>query len=319
MTLPVQVYCPHCITPCLVAEQYLSVPVQCHKCREAFTARPVPPTGLPRTDPVPSSSTSCRLDIGSASSCGRVRERNEDSLFVQQLTWIAQDQSHEIALIVVADGMGGYAAGDQASRLVIRTMGSVLAPLLTGALNGQFKDATAPTLAETIDYAIQEANRAVYRKSKSDPACQGMGSTAAVVLVWDGQAIIGHVGDCRVYHQRGNQLVQITRDQTLVARMVELGQLTPEEAANHPARNEVAQAIGKRAEVEPGQHRLQLTRGDWLIVACDGLYAHVDDRALQQAVSRSAHSATRLAGYLIDLSNRGGGTDNCTVVTAYCY
>jgi protein phosphatase len=274
---------------------------------------------LPRTEPVPASATTCRLDIGSASSRGRVRERNEDSLFVQQLTWIAQDQSHEIALIVVADGMGGHPAGDQASRLVIRTMGSVLAPLLTGALNGQFKDAAAPTLAETIDYAIQEANRAVYRKGKADPACKGMGATAAVVLAWDGQALIGHVGDCRVYHQSGNRLTQVTRDQTLVARMVELGQLTPEEAATHPARNEVTQAIGARAEVEPSQHRLQLTRGDWLIIACDGLYTHVDDRALQDAVSRSAHSATRLASYLIDLANRGGGTDNCTVVTAYCY
>jgi protein phosphatase len=317
--MPVQVYCPHCITPCLVAKKYLSVPVQCHKCREPFTARPVPPLGLPKTDPVPVSAAPCRLDIGSSSSCGRVRERNEDSLFVQQLTWISQDQSHEIALIVVADGMGGHAAGDLASRLVIRTMGSVLAPLLTGALNGQFTDAAAPTLAETIDYAIREANRTVHRKSKSDPACKGMGATAAIVLVWDGQALIGHVGDCRVYHQRGNQLRQITRDQTLVARMVELGQLTPEEAANHPARSEVIQAIGARTEVEPSQHRLQLSRGDWLIVACDGLYTHVDDRALQEAVSHSALSATRLAGYLVGLANSRGGTDNCTVVTAYCY
>jgi serine/threonine protein phosphatase PrpC len=317
--VPVQVYCPHCITPCLVAEQHLGVPVQCHKCRQPFTALPAAPTTLPRTDPLPPAAGSCRLDIGSASSCGKVRERNEDSLFVQQLTWINLDQSHEIALIVVADGMGGYEAGDVASRLVIRTMGTVLAPLLTGALNGQFADATAPALADTIDYAMQEANRAVYRKAKSDPACKGMGSTVAAVLVWDGQALIGHAGDCRVYHQRGDRLTQVTHDHTLVARMVELGQLTPEEAAQHPARNQVTQAIGKRPEIQPSRHRLQLARGDWLVIACDGLYAHVDDRTLQEAVSRSAHSATRLAGYLVDLANRRGGSDNCTVVTAYCY
>lgn len=316
--MPVQVYCPHCITPCLLAEQHLSVPVQCHKCRQAFTARPVAPTTIFKTDPVPPSGP-CRLDIGSASSCGKVRDRNEDSLFVQQVTWITLDQSHEIALIVVADGMGGHAAGDKASRLVIRTMGTVLAPLLNGALNGQFKDSTAPELADTIDYAMQEANRAVYRKAKSDPSCKGMGATAAAVLVWDGQALIGHAGDCRVYHQRGDRLVQITQDHTLVARMVELGQLTPEEAADHPARNQVTQAVGKRAELQPSRHRLELARGDWLVIACDGLYAHVEDRTLREAISRSAHSATRLAGQLVDLANSRGGSDNCTVVTAYCY
>jgi protein phosphatase len=259
------------------------------------------------------------VDIGAASSRGRVRERNEDSLFVQQLSWISLGERHEIALIVVADGMGGYEAGDRASCLVIRTMGSVLAPLLTGALNGKFKDASAPDLAETIDYAMREANRAVYRKAQSDPACKGMGSTAAVVLVWDGQALIGHVGDCRVYHQRADRLVQVTRDQTLVARMVELGQLTPEEALEHPARNEVTQAIGKRAEVEPARYHRTLLRGDWLIVACDGLHAHVEDQTLQEAVSGAALAAAPLANQLVDLADRRGGTDNCTVVAACCY
>jgi protein phosphatase len=195
----------------------------------------------------------------------------------------------------------------------------VLAPLLNGALNGKFKDAAAPDLVQTIEYAIQEANRTVYRAAKNDPACKGMGATVAAVLVWDGQALIGHVGDCRVYRQRSGQLTQLTRDQTLVARMVELGQLTPQEAASHPARHEVTQAVGKRTEIEPARYGLKLERGDWLLVACDGLHAHVDDRTIQDTISKAPFSAAPLADQLVDLANQGGGSDNCTVVAAYCY
>jgi protein phosphatase len=274
---------------------------------------------LPKSDPVAPPAGPCRLDIGAASSRGRVRERNEDSLFVQQLSWISSDQRHEVALVVVADGMGGYEAGDRASCLVIRTMGTVLAPLLNGALNGKFKDAAAPDLIETIDYAIQEANRTVYRAGKNNPSCKGMGATVAAVLVWDGQALIGHVGDCRVYHQRSGQLVQLTRDQTLVARMVELGQLTPQEAVNHPAKNQVLQAVGKRADIQPARYELKLARGDWLLVACDGLHTHVDDRTIQDTVSKAAFAAAPLADQLVELANQRGGSDNCTVVVAYCY
>ncbi len=317
--MPIRVYCPHCITPCQVAEQHLGGPVQCYKCKQPFTVRPADAGAMPKTNPVAQRGGPCRLDIGATSSTGHVRERNEDSLFVQQLSWISSDLRHEIALIVVADGMGGYAAGDRASCLVIRTMGTVLAPLLNGALNGKFKDASAPDLVQTIEYAIQEANRTVYRAAKNDASCKGMGATVAAVLVWDGQALIGHVGDCRVYHQRSGRLTQITRDQTLVARMVELGQLTPQEAINHPANNEVTQAVGKRPDIQPARYGLKLATGDWLVVACDGLHTHVDDRTIEAAVSKAAFAAAPLADQLVDLANQRGGTDNCTVVVAYCY
>src|SRR5262249_50291032 len=157
-----------------------------------------------------------------------------------------------------------------------------LAPMLASAPTGRFKDASAATLADTIDYAIQEANRAVYRKAKGEGPFKGMGATVAVVLVWDLQALVGHVGDCRVYHQRGERLAPITKDQTLVARMVELGQLAPEEAAKHPRRHEVTQALGQRFDIQPARHERKLAAGDWLIVATDGLTAHLDDATVQE-------------------------------------
>jgi protein phosphatase len=303
--LSVQTRCPHCATLCQVAEQNLGVPVQCGKCKKSFTLKRSESAGV------------CRLEIASATTRGLVRGRNEDSFLVQQMSWSNRDERHEIALVVVPDGMGGHEAGDEASGIVIRQALASLAPMLNSAPTGRFKDATPAMLAETIDFAIQEANRAVYRKAK-DPACKGMGATAAVLLIWDLQVLIGHVGDCRVYHQRGEQLTQVTKDQTLVVRMVELGQLTPQEAAVHPKRSEVTQALGRHFDVEPARYELKLAAGDWLIATTDGLTAHVQDEALRDIV-RSAVSAPRLASQLVETANARGGSDNCTVVVVRCY
>lgn len=304
-SLPIQTRCPHCATLCQVAEQNFGVPVQCGKCKKSFTVKR------------PDTLNVCRLEIASATTRGLVRGRNEDSFLVQQMSWSNRDERHEIALVVVPDGMGGHEAGDEASGIVIRQALASLAPLLNSAPTGRFKDATPAMLAETIDFAIQEANRAVFRKAK-DPACKGMGATAAVLLVWDLHVLIGHVGDCRVYHQGGENLTQVTKDQTLVARMVELGQLTPQEAAVHPKRNEVTQALGRHFDIEPARYELKLATGDWLLVATDGLTAHVEDAVLQGLINR-ASSAPRLANQLVETANARGGSDNCTVVVVRCY
>jgi protein phosphatase len=287
------------------------VPVKCAQCGLLFVARA---TVLRRAAPAGPP----RLEIGSATSAGRVRTRNEDSFLVQHLAWSNRGERHEVALVVVADGMGGHEAGDRASGLVIRTVGGALAALLSGALSGQFKGSTAPVLAEPLSAALQEANRVVQSAARAEAACKGMGATAAAVLVWDGLAVIGHVGDCRVYHQRGGVCTQVTRDQTLVARMVELGKLTPREALDHPARNEVTQAVGRQAELEPGRSQVQLAFGDWLLVACDGLQAYLDARAIQEEVAKAPPSAARLAQQLVDLADQRGGSDNCTVVAIRC-
>src|SRR5262245_59658566 len=100
--------------------------------------------------------------------------------------------------------------------------------------------------------------------------------------------------------------------------MVELGQLTPEGAAGHPAGNEVLQAIGARTAIEPAHHKLKLVAGDWLLVACDGLHGQVDDRTIQAMVSTAPPSAALLANRLVDLADKSGGADNCTVVAVRC-
>ncbi|HWG45928.1 MAG TPA: GYF domain-containing protein [Gemmataceae bacterium] len=274
----------------------------------------------PITETIPdlADPAACRLTIGSVTTRGRVRTRNEDSLLVQQCAWGNREQRHDLALVVVADGMGGHQAGDRASGLVIRAMGSVLTPVLTAALSEQSPALTPVALAEALDRGLHEANRVVHQAAKDNAACKGMGSTAVALLVWDGRAFISLAGDCRVYHWHNEKLTQVTRDQTLVARMVELGQLTPQEAAKHPRRNEVTQAVGKHARIEPARYEVQLSRGDWLIANCDGLQAHVEDRLLAETIARAGPSAANLANQLIELANQGGGSDNCTVVAVHC-
>src|SRR5439155_1436622 len=199
------------------------------------------------------------------------------------------------------------------------TIGTTLTPLLTNPLSVEQRDVTRAGLANTIHAAIKEANRVAHHAAGADRRYKGMGATAAVVIIWNGRVVIGHVGDCRVYHQRAGRLQPVTRDQTVVARMVDLGQLTPAEAATNPERHQVLQAIGIRTAIEPAHYKLKVAPGDWMLVACDGLHGQVDDRMIQSNVSKVGPAAALLVNRLADLANQSGGADNCTIVAVRCY
>lgn len=187
-------HCPHCITPCQVAEQYLGRPVKCFKCGKAFTVHPtVLASKPPSTEPIPQTAGTLRLEIAGFTSIGRQRSRNEDSFLVQHLTWSDLNQNHQLALVIVADGMGGHAGGEQAARLALRTIATILAPLLMGALNMQQREVTRAGLADSIDAAIKRANNVVLQTAATDKQYKGMGATAAVVVIWNGRVVIGHL------------------------------------------------------------------------------------------------------------------------------
>ncbi len=255
-----------------------------------------------------------RLVVGSASSPGTVRARNEDRFQTLQWSWNDSDSSHDVALLVVADGMGGNQAGDEASALTVRTVVNRISALVEAAIGGRTTDGAA--VASALNGAIRDANRAVHQQAQTHERCKGMGATAVVMIAWDGHAYFGHVGDCRVYLHHDGELKQLTEDQTLVARMVALGKLTLEEAANHGARNEVLQAVGKRQTVEPSKGEQALARGDYLLLACDGLAAHVETPTLQELLDRPGVPPQHLASQLVALADQRGGSDNCTVIVA---
>jgi serine/threonine protein phosphatase PrpC len=347
----VPVRCPKCSAFCQVQKEHLGHPVRCPQCSQVFvtaseqapapgsggfwhglkglvrnlttpTLRPAPPSegdlelqldgpAAAAQEPAPSTGPPrLALEIGSATTTGRVRQRNEDCVLIQHLSCTKRDGRHELALLVVADGMGGYEAGDRASALIVRHIGEAFAPVFARA-STQLE--SADDLAGLLQKTIKSANSAVLREAQTDAHCKGMGATLAALIVADDQVRIGHVGDCRVYHFHDGALKQVTRDQTLVARMVDLGTLTPQEARTHPQRNEVTQAVGKHTDIRPEPYQLQLEPGDWLIAASDGLHAHVNEEGLLAAVLEGK-SAAALAGHLVNLADEAGGSDNTSVV-----
>jgi serine/threonine protein phosphatase PrpC len=323
-----RVSCPSCRLVCLVPREHLGKPIRCPGCKQTFGVRapaeansppPAPPTlscqgalpsPLPEPEPIARAE---RLDIGSATSPGRLRKRNEDSFLVERLKWCSQSGRHEVALLVVADGMGGHDAGDRASFIGIGVIASALAPYLAGLITGQEKLDDPEEQLDALDRALWEANRAISRAAEEEPGCAGMGSTAVAAILVDGAAAICHVGDCRAYLKRGVAFRQLTKDQTLVARMLELGTLTEREAKMHPAASQVTQALGKQYDLEPSRQTVDLLPGDRLVLACDGLHAHLDEKELAGLLAEPADSSV-LAATLVDRANRAGGSDNCTVI-----
>ncbi len=298
--MSVPIGCPSCRLALLVPDEHVGKVVRCPGCRQTFTVRPP----LVRAT---------RFQVGSATSVGHVRERNEDSLLVQHLGWAAQAVRHELVLAVVADGMGGHQAGDRAGALAVGCVAKALAPRLAGLVAGEEALPTVDGLLDALDFALWEAHRTIARVAAEEPDCAGMGATAVAALALDRQAAICHVGDCRAYHVRDGVARPVTRDQTLVQRLIDLGQLSAAEARRHPSANEVTQALGRQYDLEPSRQSVELMGGDVLLLASDGLHAQLDERQLVEVV-REGESPRRLAERLVERADAAGGSDNCTVV-----
>jgi protein phosphatase len=229
-----------------------------------------------------------RLNVGSRSDVGKVRQANEDSFVVQE------------PLFAVADGMGGHLAGDVASQTAV------------GVITERAGTATLDD-PQTLSSLLRAANRAIFEKSRSDPTLRGMGTTCTLVMIADGHAEIAHVGDSRAYLLRAGELTQLTEDHTLVSRMVKEGRLREEEAANHPQRSIITRALGVDADVEVDLEPVELTPGDRLLLNSDGLTSMVGpDRVKQVLVDEPDPQAA--ADRLVGIANDAGGEDNITVL-----
>ncbi|HEY7329448.1 MAG TPA: protein phosphatase 2C domain-containing protein [Gemmataceae bacterium] len=280
-----------------------------------------------------------RLEIAAWTTTGMVRTGNEDAFALLHACESRQDDLSETALLLLCDGMGGYEAGEVAAAMAIQIMRQYLVQQksflpLSGASSfpnevlqmgvGQLKGEPAVHAAPPIEVeevkrmlrsALKEANKQIYITSRIPGSKRrGMGCTAEAVYVDGRNIVVGHVGDSRTYHLHEGRLIQLTRDQTLVNRLVELGTLTPEEAETHPRRNELQQAIGGQPDVEPGLYHGVLKAGDWVVVCSDGLTNHVSNADLEQMLRGEGYSAETVARRLVNLANLQGATDNATVV-----
>jgi PPM family protein phosphatase len=225
---------------------------------------------------------------------GIVRSGNEDNFLVVP----------EHAIFVVADGMGGHAAGEVASEMAVRIIAEELRDL---------RDVAPADAAERMRKAIRDANATIFQRTLAEHDKRGMGTTATVMGLLDGSYLIGQVGDSRAYLLRDGALVQLTKDHSYVQEQVDAGYLSPAEARTHPYSNVITRCVGANVDVAPDTYVGAVRRGDIFLLASDGLTGMIDDEELHQILLSGAEPEA-LATALIDEANRRGGLDNITVI-----
>ncbi len=259
------------------------------------------------------------IDYAAITHQGKVRKNNEDAYLVSAL-----DGEEPLVnglrrqpkpcpkglLAAVADGMGGAAAGEIASREGLAS----IAVYLFGHW-GRFPadHASEALLFEALLGAAEEASQAVLRYSDDDRTARGMGSTLTAAVIWEGQAFLCQVGDSRAYLYRRPGLVQLTQDQTLVNQMVQSGTLTPSEAQRHPQRSMITQALGCPQPVRAVLGKVRLRRGDRLLLCSDGLHGEVSDAELQEILDHG-FSPRRSLELMVEAALAKGARDNVTAL-----
>jgi len=213
--------------------------------------------------------------------------------------------------LVVSDGMGGALAGDVASRMAIEAVRDTL----LGSNNDGTGCEPDSSLVECLKHATMQANRNIHYKSLEDSRCSGMGATLTGAAVKDDKLDLIQVGDSRAYVMRGEQIRLATKDQSLVQQLVDVGQISEEEAETHMFRNVILQALGAQNELTPATARIQIRRGDMLLLCSDGLSGKLRNEEIRQIVADS-ESLSAACDALIAEANRRGGEDNITVVLA---
>lgn len=243
--------------------------------------------------------------VAAQSSIGQVRSNNEDRVGL----WARRG----VVLALVADGMGGALAGEEASRLTLETIQADFVGEARGSES--LRDLPADEVADKLRAAIRRANRAVMRRAIGHPEYQGMGTTVTLAFVRGGQTIIAHIGDSRAYliSGEGGWLNQITDDHSFVEALMAAGHITPEQAAVHPMRSVLYRALGQADETDADLYVRALSAGDWLLLCSDGLTRHVSGEE-SAAIVRASATPDDVAQRLVALANQRGGEDNISVV-----
>ena len=207
-------------------------------------------------------------------------------------------------VFIVADGMGGHAAGEVASEMAVRIIAREL---------GDISDSTDREASELIRNSIIEANSAIFQRTLSEQDKRGMGTTATAMVILGGNYLIGQVGDSRAYVLREGALLQLTKDHSYVQEQVDAGYLSPEEARTHPYSNVITRCVGANVDVTPDVYSGALQVGDVYLLASDGLTGMIEDEDLGEMMTRVT-VPQQLADDLVDEANRRGGLDNVTVI-----
>ena len=248
-----------------------------------------------------------KIDFAELTDTGRVREHNEDAI----------GSNPEIGLMVLADGMGGYNAGEVASGIAVQIV-TELATEAAGREDRADIDPHSGLMRQSIILrdAVYRANKIIFQTAQSQTHCEGMGTTIVACMFHDNKVSIAHVGDSRAYRLRGGKFDQITLDHSLLQELVDRGFYSAEEAQRSTNRNYVTRALGVEPAVEVEVHEHEVLPDDVFLLWSDGLCDMVEDEDIHLTISTFNASLDVVSQQLVDLANNQGGRDNISVMLA---
>lgn len=245
------------------------------------------------------------LEVFSQTHPGMVRSHNEDS--------VACDPA--CGLVVLADGMGGYNAGEVASGIAVSVVVTEVSHSLQSASPVERGERDGEDLGMSLLRGnIQKANASIFHASQSQPQYAGMGTTIVSGLFYDNRVVVGHVGDSRMYRLRGEVLETITRDHSLLQEQIDSGMISVEDARLSKNKNLVTRAVGIDADLEPEIHVHDVMVGDIYLLCSDGLNDMVEDDDIQSTIYALQNNLPLAADQLIQMANDNGGRDNVSVI-----
>jgi len=252
-----------------------------------------------------------RTQVGAASNVGMVRELNEDSLLTIDLKLDVAGRAINGGLYVVSDGMGGHAAGEIASSLAVQSMANAVNRSLLELSVDSTGGVSDEQLADLAKRAVEQANRAVYEEGRRRG--NDMGCTLTFGLALGDRCVVGNVGDSRTYLLRNGELQRISKDHSLVQRLVDMGQIQPDEVYTHPHRNAIMRSLGEKEQVEVDLFPVRLEPGDILFCCSDGQWEMIRDPRMAEMIM-AAQDMQTAAEQLVAEGNQNGGDDNITAV-----
>ena len=244
------------------------------------------------------------LDIVTSTNPGMVRSNNEDSVMANPLRGFA----------VLADGMGGYNAGEVASGMATAMLGTELDKAFLERDPSSEVSAGKSWARQALDTEMARVNAAIYQASQSQPQYAGMGTTLVVAVFHDNKVTVGHIGDSRLYRLRGEEFQQITRDHSLLQEQLDSGLITPEQARHSQNKNLVTRAVGIDPEVAAEIHDHAVVPGDVYLLCSDGLNDMVEDDEIAMTLGALSANLELCAMQLIQMANDNGGRDNVSVI-----
>jgi protein phosphatase len=248
-----------------------------------------------------------KLRVVGLTDTGKVREHNEDT--------IALDP--DIGLLVLADGMGGYNAGEVASGMAVETIvKQVKEQIEDEDLSSQEGESGLSRPSIILRDAIRNANQSIYQRAHTESSCHGMGTTVVAALFFDNRVTIAHVGDSRMYRHRGDKLEQVTSDHSLLQELVHRGFYSAEEAQRAANKNYVTRALGVEPSVDVEIQEVPVAKGEVYILCSDGLSDMVEDEDIHLTLTTFSANLDTVAKQLVQLANDNGGRDNVSVVMA---